>query len=369
MEKKKNGTLQMRLVCAFVFVSFTYLYLNCYQGYILAVAQHVLSGGLTTYSYTIAPILLTLVLFLIQIGVYKTCRVRRHFHGLTYFPSMLLLAILTDISCDVDKHHTFGVWCWIAPLLLVAFGVWMYVVRNLEPYELEYHTVSLFSRCTWENLFQMIVMMVLVGLLSNGDRVFHQRMKMERLMVEGKFDEALDVGSKSLDTDSSMTLLRIACMQKMGVLGERLFAYPLIGGSQAMFVDSVTTKTMIWKAPRWMCVPSPWMKARKMRYALPKDYDLCALLLDKDLDGFVRLLRTCYNLEDTSLPKHYKEALMLYTHRRAHPCIVYRNPVLEADFQDYQTLEHKFANQQERQTSLRDTYGNTYWYYFQFGKK
>lgn len=368
MEKKKNGTLQMRLVCAFVFVSFTYLYLDCYQGNILAVAQHVLSGGLTTYNYVVAPILITLVLFLFQVGVYRTCRVRRHFHGLTYFPSMLLLAILTDIPCDMDKHRGMG-WCWIAPLLLVAFCVWMYIVRNLEPYELEHHTVNLFSRCTWENLFQMIVMMVLVVLLSSSDRVFHQRMKMEKLMVEGKFDEALDVGCKSLDTDSSMTMLRIACMQRMGVLGEKLFTYPLVGGSLSMFVDSITTKAMIWKAPAWMCMPSPWMRARKMRYALPRDYELCAFLLDKDLDGFVRALRKYYKLEDTSLPKHYKEALILYTHRRAHPSIVYRNSVLEADFQDYQILEHKFANLQERQTSLQDTYGNTYWYYFQFGKK
>ena len=40
-----------------------------------------------------------------------------------------------------------------------------------------------------------------------------------------------------------------------------------------------------------------------------------------------------------------------------------------ADFQDYQTLERKFSNPMERNAALRDTYGNTYWYYYQYGKK
>ena len=36
-----------------------------------------------------------------------------------------------------------------------------------------------------------------------------------------------------------------------------------------------------------------------------------------------------------------------------------------ADFQDFQKLENTILSAQ-RKTALRDTYGNTYWYYYQY---
>lgn len=365
MEKKKNSSSKPRLVCAIIFVLFTYLYLSCYQENVLAVAQHVLSDGLTSYSYTLAPILTTLVLFLLQLGVYAVCRVKKTFHGLTYFPSLLILAVITDVPTNVDKYHSLGAWAWIVPLLLIAFAGVMWVIRQLEPYEPEMHSDGWLSKLTWLNLSQMVVMMFLVILVAQGDPVFHERMKMEHLMNEGKYADALEVGKKELETDSSLTMLRIACLHHTGEMGERLFTYPLMGGSKAMRPDGVTVKAMMWKVPKWM---RP-LKSKKYHYRTPIDYQLCALLLDKKLDQFVSLVWKSYNVASSSLPKHYKEALMLYTHHRAHPKLVYRNNVMEADYQDYQTMEQKFSNPVERQAALHDTYGNTYWYYYQYGQK
>lgn len=39
---------------------------------------------------------------------------------------------------------------------------------------------------------------------------------------------------------------------------------------------------------------------------------------------------------------------------------------MDADFQDYQRLEHRIANKAERRNKIRDVYGNTYWYYYQY---
>ena len=100
--------VEMRFIIAIVFILFTYLYLDCFQGDVLAVAQYVLSEGKTTYSYVLAPVLLTLVLFLLQVGVCTLTQVKRRFHALTYFPSMLMLTVLTDIPVDFDKHHGLG---------------------------------------------------------------------------------------------------------------------------------------------------------------------------------------------------------------------------------------------------------------------
>ena len=98
MNKKRNSTATLRLACAIIYIVFTYLYLNCYQADILAVAQHELSDGLTSYSYTISPILTTLVLFLLQLGVYTVTGVKKMFHALTYLPSLLVLTFITDVS-------------------------------------------------------------------------------------------------------------------------------------------------------------------------------------------------------------------------------------------------------------------------------
>ena len=117
--------VEMRFTMAIVFISFTYLYLDCFQDDVLAVAQYVLSKGMTTYSYVLAPILLTLALFLLQMGVCTLTQVKRRFHALTYFPSMLMLTVLTDIPVDFDEHHSLGAWWWIIPLLLALWGTGM----------------------------------------------------------------------------------------------------------------------------------------------------------------------------------------------------------------------------------------------------
>ena len=365
MESKKNSTVVMRTTVAIVFILFTYLYLSCFQADILAVAQHVLSAGKTHYYYTMAPIVITGALFVLQRFVFTFVRLTRKSHALTYFPSFLLLALLTNIPMDIDQTH---VWCaswWWAPLLLLLWGVVVWIYYHIEPLSQPLHDDGVLSRLMGCNLALMLGMMLLTIFLSNNDRVFHQRMKMERLMQQGKYAEALHVGSKSLATDSSLTMLRLAAMHKCQSMGERMFNYPLEGGSKAMAPDGKTVKALMWQAPKWMKKPA-W--DGKHGYRVPTDYKLCRMLLDKNLDQFANELRRM-GADSIKLPRHFKEALILYAHRRTHPVIVYKNDVMEADFQDYQTLENKYSNPQQRQTALRDTYGNTYWYYFQYGEK
>lgn len=369
MENKKNSTAKMRFACAIVFIVFTYVYVAYYQGDILAVAQHVLADGKTDYSYTFAPWLITFVCFLLQIGVFAFSRVKRRFHGLTYFPSFLLLAVITDVPNDVDVHHSLGGW-WIAiPLCLIAWGIAMWAARQLEPIETEPHSYGWFSRYMWVNLLQMLCMMIALLFVSSNDRLFHERMKMESLMIKKQYAQALKVGATDLCADSSLTMLRIACLHETGELGSRLFTYPLVGGSKAMMPDSVTVKALMWKAPKWMQKPSDWMVKHHLKYKIPEDYKLCALLLDKKLDEFVVALSHEYNIHSAKLPLHYKEALLLYNHRRSKPIVEYHDNVMDADFQDYQALEHKSANPVENKSALCDTYGNTYWYYYDYCKR
>ena len=81
------------------------------------------------------------------------------------------------------------------------------------------------------------------------------------------------------------------------------------------------------------------------------------------------VLQLLWQLSPLKLPVHYKEALVLYTHRRSNPSIVYHDNVMDTDFEDFQQMDHKYANETEKQNALRDTYGNTYWYYYEYGNK
>ena len=88
--------VEMRFTMAIVFISFTYLYLDCFQDDVLAVAQYVLSKGMTTYSYVLAPILLTLALFLLQMGVYP-------YTGKASIPCLDLFPIDAD-AYSIDRY-------------------------------------------------------------------------------------------------------------------------------------------------------------------------------------------------------------------------------------------------------------------------
>lgn len=367
MKNKRSSTAKMQIACAIIFITFTYVYLAFYQADVLAVAQHVFSGGLTNYSYTLAPLLITLVLYLLQVGVYAVTRVKRRFHGLTYFPSFLILTMITDIPVDIDRYHSLGAWWIILPLCLILWGGLIWIARQLEPIETEPHSNGWFSRYMWVNLLQMLVIILLVNFVASNDRLFHERMRMEHLMKEKQYEKALEVGEKSLQTDSSLTMLRISCLYRTGELGSRLFSYPLVGGSQSMYINGTSVKALMWQAPVWMYGTSPWMKKHRLKYRLSKEYELCALLLDKKLDEFVRKLVKYHEL--TKLPTHYKEALLLYCHLRTHPIVEFHDNVMDADFADYQSMERKYSNPVERQSVLRDTYSNTYWYYYDYGNK
>ena len=365
----------MRSTVDIIFILFTYLYLDRFQADLLAVAQHVLSGGVTTYHYVVSPLLLTLLFFLLQRGVASLFHVRRYFYALNCLPSLLLMTVLTSIPADFGHHQTWT-WRWLlVPVVLAVWGGLSWISTQMETLEPSGRHEGWLSRELWQNVLMLTLMMMGVVALANHDRIFHERLQMERLMLQGKYAEALEVGKRSERTDSSLTMLRIACLHRCGKMGQELFTYPLVGGSRAMVPDGTTVRAMMWKTPRWM--ESAYMPdgtcqgttTGKKKYRIPKDYMLCALLLDKKLDRFVAEVKRTYANDSVKMPRHYKEALVLYAHRRTVPVIVYKDGVMDADFQDYQALEHKYTNPIEKQTALHDTYGNTYWYYYQYGGK
>jgi len=121
-------------------------------------------------------------------------------------------------------------------------------------------------------------------------------------------------------------------------------------------------------------LPARYLKAIARRDATASrkvgDYELCGLLIDRQLDQFVRLLPKYYTVSDQQemdcLPRHYREALILYAHLRKTPQIVYHNSVMDEDFNNLQELEDKYPDKRERKGKVEEQYRGTYWYYYEY---
>ena len=305
------------------------------------------------------------------------------------------------------------------------------------------------------------VLMLLTVFIGNSDKIFHCRLKIERELLANRPLDALQEGKKMAEADSSLTSLRIFALSKAGLLGEKLFEYPIVGKSDVLFPNQ--------RAVRWVILPDSLLLqhlfglnpsdltekqeeteinqpvdnsnekliagsrsiaeqnkqltdgnrlfatknkqlqngfrtvnkekqilsegsrlfdkenqrridfnrsiteknelfsdfALRTRRKAACDYLLTACLLDKNLNQFALIVRKLY-ADIRSLPKHYREVLILYTHLRSNPIIIYKDDVLDADFKDFQELDKKFSDKNMQRNAVQQVYGNTYWYYYFF---
>lgn len=377
---KNDSTTLLFTVCAVVFVAFSFFWLYFLQSDPLSVSQHLLSGGKTHYNRTVGAVVITGVLWLLQIGVNSLVRLRKFSHALTYFPSLLLLAVLTSVGQDADLHFSFGPWYWLLPLLLAVWGVAIWLARSVQPYETS-PTSGLFSRPVWVNMLLMALMMLGVAITGNTNAVYHYRTHIETALMEHDYDEALRVGEKSFETDNSLMMLRMYALSRKGLLGERLFSYPVVNSSDAMLptggeprllkypVDSIYR--YLGAVPRRPMRPMDYLTTIiRSGQAKPAaaDYLLCGYLIDKNLDSFAGEIGRYYTVND-SLPRHYREALVLYTHQRSNPVLVYHDTVLDVDYEDYKQLDAAYERPTERRVNMLERYANSYWYYYFYGSR
>jgi hypothetical protein len=375
---RKNGTAMIKIACAVLFCTFTFIYIYCYQTDVLAVGQHVLSGGQTHYSRFIGAFLITFVLYLLQLGVSTIVKLSKSTHALTYFPSLLILAVLASVDSKIDQGFSFGAWIWWFPILLILFILICRLEKILQLYESSSGGWGFFTQPMWINLLTMLVFFFFVGLVGNNDTAFHYRLKVERFLSQGRYEDALKVGKKSLVCDSSLTMLRAYALSKQGKLPDALFQYAICGGSEALLPNGNNVKAFLFDTNEiygYLGNMKVTKKTASMQYLntinkhhLDKkpaaDYLLCGFLLDKDLNAFSKNISKYYDLKE-ELPRHYSEAIIMYNHLHHANPINYENDVVEADYQDFLKLKRQKPNNiVEMNNKLRDVFGNTYWYYY-----
>lgn len=426
-KNKKNSTAAIQAVCAIIFIVFVFSYLFFLQADILALSQCAWSGGQTHYNAWVGSILLTLAFFLIRLGVASLVKFPRRLQSLTYFPSFVMLGALTSGVMQEDGNVTLGLSTWVAAAFLVLFVLVAKQLSTLRPYETPLKSTSLLSQASWMNVGLMLVMMLLCCAMGNTDRLLHHRLKMERYVSQRQYSKVLLVADNERETDHAQTMFRAFSLSKKQLLGEKLFTYPVKGGSRALLPDTAldsrfafTTDSLLWKhlgaVPSFHVddVSDYLLLLQRKHKAKPAvdDYLLTAYLLDGDLDSFARSIGLYYDMrtdeeraaahealekkrkalarkfgddaaadsvkevlltpsgyvrkQQADIPKHFREALVLYTHLRGNRVLTYKDNVLDADYEDFLKVNRrKYPSNAARESALRDAYFGTYWYYYE----
>ena len=378
---KNSSTIAIHVMCAIVFSLFSFCWLYFFQADMLMMAQHVLSNGVTHYNPLIGACVITLLLYLLQKVLYRFLKLKKRSHALTYLPSILILALLSSIVPEGDSGISFSMSWWAILLILAVWGLMAFVARSTQDVESDVR-FGLFSRPMWINLLFMSLMMMLVAWVGNTNAVFHYRMKVERCLIEGEAADALQAGKRSLESDKLLFMLRMYALARAHALGEHLFEYPITGKREDMLPTAKTsTGFMMYPVdslykfmgarPAGLMSPERYLQLLERRDTLPnqtvQDYLLCGYLIDRQIDQFAKEVGRYYHIND-SLPKHYREALTLYTHMRTRPRVVYHNAVMDEDYDNFQELERDYKDATERKGKVEEKYRETYWYYYKYEK-
>lgn len=378
--RRNDSTITIRVMCAIVFVVFSFSWLYAFQADVLAMTQNVLSEGVTHYDKLVGAVVITVSLYLLQLIIDVVTRMYIHYHALTYAPSMLILAILTGVTYQVDDGLTFSFSWWLLPLLIIGYVVCLYIAYRILRTG-GHEGLGIISRPMWVNMLLMAISIMAVSYIGNTNAIFHYRMKVEGLLQEGKYNQALEVGKESLESDEQLMMLRMYALARQDRLGEHLFEYPITGNSSQILPTNGETYMLlcpidsIYKflgaRPAEPLAPQRYLELLQRRDSVPQkaiaDYLLCGYLIDRQIDKFAQEISKYYPIDD-HLPKHYKEALTLYNHLRSHPFISYSTPVMEEDFANLQELERQYTDVQERKVKVSEHYRGTYWYYYRYDK-
>ena len=370
----------LTVACGLLFSIFSFTYLAIFQKEVMEALHYSLAQGKTVYAPWMTAFLLTVVLLLIRTGINAWVRLRGLLGSLSYFPSCLLLGVLTDVGHGV--YHGEGidpVWLWLLPLMLVLYVV---IGKCLSPLSRMFEKPeSDGTLVTNSNLGILFLLCIMTACIGNTNVHFHHELQVEEALRKQDYEKALKVGEKQMDPSRNLTALRAYAMSREGSMGEHLFHYPQLYGAAgllmgvsddtALRLNADSLYTYLGDAPK---LGEPALNffhricEEETGNYTTLDYYLSALLLEKKLDEFMKALTDMYQQEDTPLPKYYQEAYYLYN--RMHPDSKTYPQVADEEmdqrWETYTAEQTGLAGTVGEGNRMRRKYGDTYWWYYQY---
>lgn len=417
-QKQQKTAGIIRYSCGILFCLFCFCFLFFLQGELLAQAQFVYSRGITSYSLTVGAIIITAVLQILQWIVARIVKLPPSWYVLSYFPSFLALTMLTHFNEESINHFSFGNWKWLVPLLLLLYVGVVIFIRNREQDHSSHRTAS-YTQILSTNYLLFLLMALLTAGTGSASDVYLYELKTERLMLDERYDDALQVGNKSLQSSQRLTNLRMYALSRQDSLAEHLFDYPqayaadglltlsdsdqllhritsrdiarslgmTVGKSirepqryfqivlehHTVLLDSLTRMDSIDFSYNDSLIQIHQERLVQLRRQTRRiaDYYLCSLLLNRDVMAFVKNYDTYYSRlypelpdsvftsgEELSLPvqRAYREAIAVGAPELADSLTLVRR-------QSYVEMRDSITDPIVRQNLTRRRYGNTFWWY------
>lgn len=382
---QRNSNI-ISLVCGIIFASFSFVYLYLFQGELLKSLYSTLSNSENTYSPFWGAVIITLILLILQWSINLFTKFRDCWLATSYFPSYLFLAFITCVHRAEDDlfafslHLTHHWWLFLVALLIYGFIVWLY----RKEFKLFASPKSLSAQLI-PNLVTLILYSYMTGSIGNSHIVFHHELQVAKCIRQGEYEEALEVGKKSLQNSQTLSALRAYSLSHIDSLGQCLFRYPQNYASKGLFMDEekgkVSTLTNEQIEQYLGGIPrkkdesiidylQTLSSTDSLSHTKVQAYYLCALLLEKDLETFHQTLLREYPTDDFTLPLHYQEAVCLYQQitGKESPLATHCSQWIQARYQAFIELQKTHPDLIPQRNYTRRKFGDTYWWYYVYGE-
>lgn len=379
MRNKEEIRLQrvVMALCAILFAVFSFLFVAKSQSVLLELLYDEVATGKLQYNAYIVGGVISAVLTIFALWLNKFTGFKREWTAFSFMPSAMVLAFITDIDRSLyTGEYDYLKWIIVLAVGVFAYAAFSFVLRRILFAKIKNVAMSA-NRIIWRNLVLFVILFSLVGFLSNGEENFKREALVASYYKKGDTDNALKVGYLSNVASHSLTVQRAYILAKGGMLGERLFEYPQYYGADGLIPAKEQVSPLVPDSVYALLGASPlqgeealdvFKRALKNDNISPaaKDYYLSALLLDRKIVEFTDNVKTLYpDTETANLPKHYQEALLLYSSINGDS--VQASAVMQEQFNAFKALEAEHEDIFVRGNYLRRHFGRTYWWYFLYG--
>ena len=360
-----------------LFSVFSITYLSVFQKDVMEALHYSLAQGKTVYAPWVSAVLITIVLLLVRLLINGLTNLKGPLKALSYFPSCLLLGVLTDVGHDV--YHGGGiadVWSWMLPLVLVLYVAIAWLLARaarlwLNPEISDGFVVN-------SNLLTLLLLCFMTVGIGNDNIHFHHELQVEEALRRQEYGRALEVAGKTMDPSRNLTALRAYAMSRQGTMGEDLFRYPQLYGAAGLLMGTSNEKALRLNADSLSVYlgAEPALGEPALDFFrricheetgnyTTLDYYLSALLLEKKLDEFVKEFEALYTVRD-SIPLYYNQALFLHAKKHGASTEEITNESLEELWDKYRMKKEELSGQRGEANRMRREFGDTYWWYYQY---
>lgn len=379
MRNKEEIRLQrvVMALCAILFAVFSFLFVAKSQSVLLELLYDKVATGKLQYNAYVVGGVISVALTIFALWLNKFTGFKREWTAFSFMPSAMVLAFITDIDRSLyTGEYDYLKWIIVLAIGVFAYAAFSFVLRRILFAKIKNVAMSA-NRIIWRNLVLFVILFSLVGFLSNGEENFKREALVASYYKKGDSDNALKVGYLSNVASHSLTVQRAYILAKGGMLGERLFEYPQYYGADGLIPAKEQVSPLVPDSVYALLGASPlqgeealdvFKRALKNDNVSPaaKDYYLSALLLDRKIVEFTDNVKTLYpDTETANLPKHYQEALVLYSSINGDS--VQASAAMQEQFNAFKALEAEHEDIFVRGNYLRRHFGRTYWWYFLYG--